>query len=449
MYIEYVTHASLLLKSNSCSMLLDPFYFIDPESEGIICHFPPREICIDTFGNLDYVFSSHIHPDHCHRDTLKFLKEKIQTVLLPAERPELAKKYLNLGFSNIIFLENRQTLSLQEGVEVTCYWDDPIDSILIVKMDDKIIFHQNDCRLTVDTLKDISAKYSIDYAFLVYTEAQDLYPLLLPRSEKELNDLVCQREQNFLDKQINLLEILQPKIVIPYAYTITYFGSDQITLNDYSRLTPSLFCKSLANHHPQIQYFTMQPGDVINSDLDSVAHYRKENLWGTTVNEYIQNIIQFRRTNQENLPKFNNGKPESLDEQLRSYLQMRISSSCIDIFKQRSFGLRIYGNNKTFSYLFDFKNRHLATWTNIDDSPDKLGDIEISMPASILGELLNKKHDPLSIIYTYKIKFKSNISLKMSLRSEVSLYIFTIIFIFNYELIDSGNYVSPYSVLGQ
>ena len=449
MDIEYITHASLLLKSKNCSILLDPFYIIDPEYAGIICHFPPREISSETFGTLNYVFSSHIHPDHSHPETLKLLKDKTQTVLLPAERPDLETRYRNLGFDDIILLENRQPLTLQEGVEVVCYWDDPIDSVLLVKMDNKIVFHQNDCHLQVDTLKEIAAKYLIDYAFLLYTESQDLYPLLLPKSKSELKQLVAVREQQFLEVQLQCLDILKPQTVIPYSFTVTYFQPDQIHLNGYSRFTPGIFCQLLAERQPQIQYLVIQPGDIVNCESRSILHYRDTNLWGTTITEFIHNIVRYRETNSEKLPRFNDGDPNELDSKLKSYLQERLLSPFLKIFERRTFGLHISGADRIFSYLIDLKNKRITSWNNTELEPSTIGDITISMPASILEQLLNKKYDPLSIIYTYKIKFKPNIKLKMSPKAEVMLYVFTIISIFNYELIESGEYQTRYSILGQ
>ncbi len=449
MYIEYVTHASLLIKSAANSILLDPFYFIDPEFSGVIFNFPYREISKSTFGTLNYLYSSHIHPDHSHPETLNFLKDKTKTVLLPANNPDLEKRFIDLGFQSIILLENQQPFKLNENFEVTGYWDDNIDSALIIKIDNKVIFHQNDCKLTPNTLEKIAADYSIDYAFMLYTDAQDLYPLLLPRSDVELNHLVAEREKVFLNNQINCIDILNPSVVIPYSYTITYFQPDQIHLNGYSRLTPKTFSKLLAAYRPQNKCLIMQPGDVLDTQFNSINYYRRENLWGETVTEFIQNINYFYKNNKTLLPKFNWGDPEKLDKKFQAYIKQRLHTPFLPILEKRILGIYVKSENKLFSYLIDINNRRLLVWKPNENHPQKLGAIDILMPASILEQLLIKKYDPLSIIYSYKIKFKININSNLSPQAEVMLYVFVIISFFFPELIESNAYKARYSILGQ
>jgi len=90
MRIEYVTHASLLLKSNGLSFLTDPFFFpeLDPVTAPCIRNFPPREIVPADFGRIDFLFSSHEHDDHCQRESLAALKDQVETAVIPAERSE-------------------------------------------------------------------------------------------------------------------------------------------------------------------------------------------------------------------------------------------------------------------------------------------------------------------------------------------------------------------------
>jgi len=83
MQIEYVTHASLLVRDSGFKLLTDPFYFFDPFVASFMCHFPPREIKPADFGTIDYLYSSHIHPDHSHPDTLKLLRQSVRHAVLP------------------------------------------------------------------------------------------------------------------------------------------------------------------------------------------------------------------------------------------------------------------------------------------------------------------------------------------------------------------------------
>src|SRR5207247_8713295 len=101
-----------------------------------------------------------------------------------------------LGFTDVRILENGESFSLAPGLQVTSYWDDPVDSVLLIAYDDHTILHQNDCTLNIPTLEKIARRGPIDYAFLNYTWIQDLYPCLLPRPADAIRRLVEDKERD-------------------------------------------------------------------------------------------------------------------------------------------------------------------------------------------------------------------------------------------------------------
>src|SRR5262249_27104769 len=105
MQIEYVTHASLLVSAGNFKLLTDLFYFFDPFVASVMCHFPARELEPSDFGTIDYLYSSHIHPDRSHPETLKKLKDSVRHVILPGELVDLGERFRSLGFADINLLE--------------------------------------------------------------------------------------------------------------------------------------------------------------------------------------------------------------------------------------------------------------------------------------------------------------------------------------------------------
>src|SRR5215813_2329443 len=208
--IEYVTHASLLLRTPEIKLLTDPFYFpeLDPILAPSVRNFPPRAIDPEAWGPLDFVFSSHEHHDHCHPETLARLKGKVRTVLIPAERPVLAARYRDLGYRDIRVLENRRRVALPGGLEVTCIWDDPVDSMLLIRLGGKTILHANDCLAEPRTYTEIARRGAVDYAFVCSTSIQQLFPLLLPLGEAELDAVATAREDEFFEGQIPRIDAL-------------------------------------------------------------------------------------------------------------------------------------------------------------------------------------------------------------------------------------------------
>ncbi len=433
MQIEYVTHASLSLRSRGITLLTDPFYFFDEIAQAFLRHFPPRHIGSDTFGRLDYVYSSHIHIDHSHPETLEVLKDKIGTVLLPGNRPGLERRYRDLGLNSIILLENGKRQMLPGGVEATSYWSDPVDSALVVRMDGMTVLHQNDCVLDRDTLKNIAERHAIDYAFVWYTSSQSLCPMLLPRTEAELDRLAQAREDRNFERQVECIDILKPKVVAPYSMTMTYVNSDQIWLNGIGRLTPVTFKERLAKARPGRRCLVVQPGDVIDTGSDTVQEYRETNLWGKDLRSYLDNIADYARNDPSVAQKFVCGKVEAADAQVRAHFRKRFETPFALHLEGQIIQLTLQGDNDERTYAIDTNGKKLIT-DPLEASRLGTPILKITMPVVAFLWLISKKWDPFHILFCRRIEFKFNHPLSMTPEDETLLYIYSLVSIVDYDL---------------
>ena len=70
MKVRYITSACVVIEHNNVQVLCDPWL-----TEGIYYgswyHYPPLEFKPNEFFAVDYVYISHIHPDHLDIETLK------------------------------------------------------------------------------------------------------------------------------------------------------------------------------------------------------------------------------------------------------------------------------------------------------------------------------------------------------------------------------------------
>jgi hypothetical protein len=430
MNIEYITHASLLLRTANFSLLTDPCYFLEPLFATSLFHFPPRKLTTEIFGRLNYVYSSHIHVDHSHPETLKQLKNHVDTVLLPAERPDLEKRYRDIGYDKIILLNNGETLKLNSTLEVTSYWDDPVDTILLVKIKDKVILHQNDCLLTPETLVKIANKFNIDYAFLLYTNFANHQPTLLYGSPEEISSQVVLDEESFLQSQINLINILQPKNIIPYSMTLSYCQPDQIHLNGYQRMTPTIFKRQLLTHLPTARCWILQPGDIIDLELDLVNHLNPKNLWGEDLQEYLHNISEYIR--QENITKFDFGNAEKYREEIINYLQSRLTSPVPAIFVNKIIAIDVIGDERNVIFTMDCKQQKVfVNDSQLLEHQDNYF-VKLSIPANILKQLITQKFDESLLdflLYSNRVFLKVNHDKKLSIKARFGLLIKILIFI--------------------
>lgn len=430
MNIEYITHASLLFRTEEFSLLTDPCYFLEQFFATSLFHFPPRKLTTEMFGKLNYVYSSHIHVDHSHPATLKQLKNHIETVLLPAQRPDLEKRYRDIGYDKIILLNNGETLKLNSTLEVTSYWDDPVDTILIVKIKNKVILHQNDCILTPETLAKIADKFKIDYAFLLYTSFANHQPTLLYSSSPEISRQVALDEENFLQPQINLIKILQPKYIIPYSMTLSYCQPDQIHLNGYQRMTPTIFKRQLLTHLPAAKCWILQPGDIIDLELEQVKNLNTKNLWGEDLQEYLHNIAEYVR--QENIPKFEFGDATKDREKIANYLQTRFKSTIPAIFANKIISLDVMGDDRNVIFTMDCQQQRV--FINDSQSLESHDNyfIQLSIPANILQQLIDQIFDESLldfILYSNRVFLKINYQKELSVKAQFGLLIKTLIFI--------------------
>jgi hypothetical protein len=433
MQIEYVTHASLSLRSQGVTLLTDPFYFFDEIAGSFLRHFPPRHIDADTFGRLDYVYSSHIHLDHSHPETLEVLKGKIGTVLLPGKRPSLERRYRDLGFDDILLLEHGKPHTLRGGIEVTSYWSDPVDSALVVRMDAVTVLHQNDCVLDVATVKEIAKRHAIDYAFIWYTSSQSLCPLLLPRTEAELDRLAQAREDTNFLRQVECLDILKPKVVAPYSMTMTYVNADQIWLNGIGRLTPVTFKDRLAALRPEQRCIVVQPGDIIDAKSDTVQAYRDTNLWGADLRSYLANIAEYARNEPSIDQVFVCGDLGPIDAQVRAHFRKRFETPFAQHLEGQILALTLRGDGGERSYFIDTRAKQLIT---DPEEASRRGRplLKVTMPVVSFLWLISKKWDPFHILFCRRIEFDFSHPLSMTPDDETLLYIYSLVSIVDYNL---------------
>jgi L-ascorbate metabolism protein UlaG (beta-lactamase superfamily) len=427
MNVEYITHASLLVRSETVSLLTDPCYFLEPFFATSLFHFPPRKIAKDTLGKLNYVYSSHIHVDHSHPETLKQLKEQVDTVLLPAQRPDLEKRYRDLGYHKIILLQNGETLKLNEELEVTSYWDDLVDTILIVKIKDKTILHQNDCLLKPKTLAKIAERFAIDYAFMLYTSFANHQPTLLYAAPEEIGKQVAEDEESFLQTQLDFIKIIKPKTIVPYSMTLSYCQRDRIALNGYERMTPTIFKNKLLAHLPEAKCWIVQPGDTIDLELDRIQYHNTKNFWGENLQEFLQNIAEY--VEEEKIANFDFGNPDR--ETIESFLQRRLTFPFSSIFADKIVAIDVIGNRQNLLYLLDLANKKISVEECERTTENYF--IKLSIPASILEQLILKRCEESMldfVLYSNLLSLKINYEKNLSVKARFGLLVRTIISLF-------------------
>ena len=109
MKITFLTSASVLIEDQGVKILCDP-WLVDGEFYGSWYHYPPCDFKPEDFNDVDYIYISHIHPDHFSTKTLSRMNKKIPVLIHDFHHRYLHDSIVRLGFVVITLKHNERTL---------------------------------------------------------------------------------------------------------------------------------------------------------------------------------------------------------------------------------------------------------------------------------------------------------------------------------------------------
>jgi len=113
--IRYFGHACVLIETKEVSLLTDPLVSYQYETTV------PRYTLMDLPDSIDYVLITHGHRNHLSFETLIQLRHKIKNIVVPRngagclEDPSLRLMLKQLGFANVIEIDDLETLEIDGG----------------------------------------------------------------------------------------------------------------------------------------------------------------------------------------------------------------------------------------------------------------------------------------------------------------------------------------------
>jgi UDP-MurNAc hydroxylase len=226
--------ATAILEHAGKRMLFDP-WLDDGIFHGSWFHYPPLELGVQDLGRLDYVYISHIHEDHCSAGTIRHINPDAEIILMDRQ-PNLVARFLErhgFHFRKVHLLKPRTPLQLEPGLTVTIVEPDPademarlIDSSLLVRWDDFVVYNANDCLPYPAGMQYILDSHGkVDLALLPYSGGSG-YPacyvnLSAEQKDAEKKRIVDMRLRSFADA----VQFLQPTWAMPFADQYVIGGS--------------------------------------------------------------------------------------------------------------------------------------------------------------------------------------------------------------------------------
>lgn len=248
MKIQYIKSSTVVIESYNVKILSDP-WLIDGEYYGSWYHYPPLKIDQDFFDSMDYIYVSHIHPDHFSKKTFEILDKSIPILIQNYSSKFLKMNLERLGFKVTELIHNKRT-HLKNGVYINILAADncnpelcakfmgcavvenkfgstQIDSMCVIDNGEYTILNTNDCPydLALDSLKEIKKSYAkVDLLLTGYAGAGP-YPQCFKLDEITLNNAIEQKKLQFLNQGVSYINFLNPTNVLPFAGTYVLGGS--------------------------------------------------------------------------------------------------------------------------------------------------------------------------------------------------------------------------------
>jgi L-ascorbate metabolism protein UlaG (beta-lactamase superfamily) len=221
MRIEYLNHASVIIKSGEQSLLCDPWFSGTAFGGGWGLQYDNPE-ALQKAESCTHLWISHFHPDHLHLPTLKQLAARSSRIIALANDSanfRISEALQQAGFKNIVPLYERRKLSLTGDMRVTRYPTAGIDNMLLIETPDGTILNYNDCHLPIGALKLLMRKIGkVDVLLNSFNHAIKFIDN--PRkSDEEIRD---QQKTNYK----KVLDAIDPMWAIPFASAHYYRTRD-------------------------------------------------------------------------------------------------------------------------------------------------------------------------------------------------------------------------------
>ena len=247
MKITKLGSATVIIETKNSKILCDP-WLTDGAYYGAWCNFPPIDLDKCNLSGIDFVYISHIHPDHFDPKTMAHIDQSTPVLIHQYHKNILKSNIERLGF-NVIELENGVPFSIDNNEKITIYAADncdpticgymfgcvtkdikgsmQLDSLCVIEDGQYTLVNTNDCPFEIAKQALIEVKRNhdlIDFALVGYTSAS-LYPhCMMEYSEADM-ELGIQRARNKkLTSALKTLSVLQPRFYMPFAGTYILGG---------------------------------------------------------------------------------------------------------------------------------------------------------------------------------------------------------------------------------
>lgn len=228
MNLTFITNATCIYEYQGYRLLCDPW--LSPTAfYGSWVHLPPIKTTPQDLLDVDGLYISHIHEDHCDPETLKYFRKQIPIFTLKDRLSLCAKKLAQLGFSNVTALADREFAHagpfqltmfgpFVKHPHVDCEIGNVVDSALLVRCDAATVLNTNDNSPSVDAARRLREDYGpITVAQLNYNSAGPYPACFQNLTQDQKREEASRHVARNLDHMVAVAKELRPEFVMPFA----------------------------------------------------------------------------------------------------------------------------------------------------------------------------------------------------------------------------------------
>ncbi len=310
--VYYKYSACIKICTDDITILCDP-WFGDNAYEGTWTQFPKPSDIKKYIGSFDYIFISHIHPDHyCYETIYKLLDNSEDKKILIADwesEPNYLKRKLQAdGFEKYIIETNDKVFNNTQINIIPNKTDSQsdVDSAILVtsKISNLSVLNINDCIYNSLHFSKINKliernKYKVSLFCLSYTGAGP-YPQTYysPYLEKDiLIQKANRKKDDFFKRYIKAINEIKSLNRLPFAGKY-YLKGDFSKLNEYRGVADALEVKKIDNGAIIIDdggdaYFDVEENICSRERKDFYEFSKNENNENNEINYTWRKLINF------------------------------------------------------------------------------------------------------------------------------------------------------------
>jgi UDP-MurNAc hydroxylase len=253
----------MVVESNGRRLLIDP-WLIGSCYWRSWWHFPKAVDVTPDLFDVDAIYITRCHLDHCHYPSLRKFSRSVQIVIPRFITDRLRAGVESLGFQNVVELPHGAPLKLESGLTLYSYQHGFDDSAVVLESAECTILNLNDSHVTGLALRQILKRHpKIDFLFRSDAPGQG-YPICYEAEDP--SELEFHRREDYIVRFENSVRIIQPKHAIPFASNVCHLHSETFRFNRHN-ITPtdvSAHCRQVFGVGSPV--VLMAPGDSWNAE---------------------------------------------------------------------------------------------------------------------------------------------------------------------------------------